>query len=188
MENLYFVLVSTPGLFASIIRQVTGIEYCHVALAFDPDLHETYSVGRRVPSVPVIAGFVQEDAHRILQVFPTASYRVVSYPCSAEFKDRLRRELRRCWQRRFHFHYCVLGLPFILMGRPFYQKNHFTCSSFLARVLSKNGMHLFSKHFSLVTPRDFYELPGTRLVYEGSLAGYIGRQPLLYEKRRAYEA
>ena len=75
MENLYFVLVSTPGLFASIIRQVTGIEYCHVALAFDPDLHETYSVGRRVPSVPVIAGFVQEDAHRILQVFPTASYR-----------------------------------------------------------------------------------------------------------------
>ena len=38
MENLYFVLVSTPGLFASIIRQATGIEYCHVALAFDPDI------------------------------------------------------------------------------------------------------------------------------------------------------
>ena len=103
MENLYFVLVSTPGLFASIIRQVTGIEYCHVALAFDPDLHETYSVGRRVPSVPVIAGFVQEDAHRILQVFPTASYRVVSYPCSAEFKDRLRRELRRVLAAPFSF-------------------------------------------------------------------------------------
>ena len=188
MEQLYFVLVSTPGLFASLIRLVTGIEYCHVALAFDPDLRETYSVGRRVPSVPIIAGFVQEDARRILDVFPTASYRVVSYPCDPDCKERLRRELRICWRRRFHFHYCVLGLPFILMGRPFYQKNHFTCSSFLARVLSKNGMHLFGKHFSLVTPRDFFELPGTRLVYEGPLAGYVDHRPRLYEKRRVYES
>ena len=57
----------------------------------------------------------------------------------------------------------------ILLNKPFYQKNHYTCSSFTANILQENGIALFEKHFSLVTPRDFYELEQTRTVYEGTL-------------------
>ena len=39
----------------------------------------------------------------------------------------------------------------------------------MANILEENGMELFEKHFSLVTPRDFYELKDTRVVYEGTL-------------------
>lgn len=60
----------------------------------------------------------------------------------------------------------------ILLNIPFYQKNHYTCSSFTANILQENGIALFEKHFSLVTPRDFYELEQTKLVYEGSLHNF----------------
>ena len=62
-----------------------------------------------------------------------------------------------------------LGLPMLLCNIPFYQKNHYTCSSFVASILEENGFDLFGKHFSLVTPRDFYELEHTSLEFEGTL-------------------
>lgn len=132
MENIYLALVDTPGFFASIIRKTIGIPYVHVAIALDPQLTEAYSVGRRNPFIPLIAGFEQEQLPAIYRAFPTARYKI-----------------------------------------PFYQKRHFTCSSFVAKLLSESGLELFDKHFSLVTPRDFYELPQTKLIYEGSLAAFL---------------
>ena len=55
------------------------------------------------------------------------------------------------------------------MGKPFYQRNHYTCSSFIARLLENNGVLSFSRHFSLITPRDFYEYGQQNVIYEGTL-------------------
>ena len=33
-----------------------------------------------------------------------------------------------------------------------------------------HGIMLFDKHFSLVTPKDFYELEEKEIIYEGQLA------------------
>lgn len=169
MEKLYLALVDTPGFFASIIRRVTGINYVHVVLSMDEELKEAYSVGRRNPAVPLIAGFEKEDAGKIELAFPTARYRVVSMECTSEQKKNISRQLKECYKQRFHYHYCILGLPMLLCNIPFYQKNHYTCSSFVANILEENGVDLFEKHFSLVTPRDFYELKNTRVVFEGTL-------------------
>ena len=49
MDKIYLALVDTPGLFASIIRRVIGIDYIHVVLSMDAELNEAYSVGRRNP-------------------------------------------------------------------------------------------------------------------------------------------
>ena len=51
MEKLYIALVDTPGFFADIIRHIIKISYCHVALSFDADFQEAYSVGRRDPAI-----------------------------------------------------------------------------------------------------------------------------------------
>ena len=61
MEQNYLAFVDTPGFFASIIRRVIGIPYVHVVLSMDADLREAYSVGRRNPAVPLIAGFEKEN-------------------------------------------------------------------------------------------------------------------------------
>lgn len=172
MEQIYFALVDTPGFFASVIRKVTGINYIHVVLSMDEELQEAYSVGRRNPAIPILAGFEKEDTQKIEKVFPTARYKIVSLECTGEQKAELARQLRECYEKRFQYHYCVLGLPMILLNIPFYQKNHYTCSSFTANILQENGIELFDKHFSLVTPRDFYELEQTHTIYEGTLSKF----------------
>ena len=181
MEKIYFALVDTPGLFASMIRNTIGISYVHVAIGLDADLKEAYSIGRRNPFIPVVAGFEQEHLAAIYSAFPTARYKVVSLECTGWQKAAIAAQLEECFENRFRYHYCVLGLPFLLMNIPFYQKRHYTCSSFIARLLADNGIDLFGKHFSLVTPRDFYELPQTEFVYEGTLEGFLSKEPDGYD-------
>ncbi len=169
MAQIYFALVDTPGFFASIIRKVTGSDYIHVVLSMDEELQEAYSVGRRHPAIPILAGFEREDTEKIERAFPTARYKVVSLECTAKQKEQIAGKLQECYEKRYQYHYCVLGLPMILLNKPFYQRNHYTCSSFTASILQEHGIALFDKHFSLVTPRDFYELEQTETVYEGTL-------------------
>lgn len=170
MPHIYIALVDTPGLFASIIRRFLKQRYIHVVIAEDAELTEAYSVGRRFPELPLLAGFEKEDKNRILHTFPTASYCVCELDCSREQKERIFAQIREDYQRRLHIHYAVLGLLFIVLGIPFYIKDRYTCSSYIARLLKENGVSVSDKHFSLVTPKDFYEYEQKRVVFEGSLS------------------
>lgn len=169
MENLYIALVDTPGIFARIIRKVIKINYIHVVLSLDENLEEAYSVGRRNPYIPYFSGFEKENLYKINRAFPTARYKIYSITCTREQKESIAQQLDDCYRNRFHYHYCILGLPFLLAGKAFYQHNHYTCSSFIGRILQENGVLSFSRHFSLITPRDFYEYDGQHVIFEGSL-------------------
>lgn len=169
MDKLYIGLVDTPGLFAWIIRKVIKQDYIHVVLGMDETLEECYSVGRRWPSVPILAGFEREDKSKILKAFPTARYMVFAIACTKEQKENIRMQLQQCYKDRYHYHYCIAGLPFLLLKKEFFREKRYTCSSFVARILEQNGLKLFEKHFSLVTPRDFYELEHKEVIYEGEL-------------------
>lgn len=173
MTKLYIALVDTPGLFAYLIRKFTGINYNHVALSLDPELEEVYTFGRRWLPVTFFAGFIRERRDKVLRKYPFARYKIISIDCTAEQKDRIHKNLKTCYEQRFRYHYSVIGLPFLVADIPFYLKNHYTCSSFLARILEDNEIILFDKHFSLVTPRDFYELPENGTLYEGYLSDFV---------------
>ena len=174
-EKLYIALVSTPGIFASMIRYVTKREYIHVVLSLDENLQEAYSVGRRNPFIPFFAGFEKENAVQIFCAFPTAKYRIYSLSCTGEQKEAIALKLRECYKNRFHYHYCIVGLLFLLLQKPFYQQAHYTCSSFLARLLEMQGIKLFDKHFSLVTPADFFDYKNEDILFEGSLREFLGQ-------------
>lgn len=169
MAEIYIAFVDTPGFFAGLIRRVIRQKYIHVALSLDPYLRETYSIGRRHPSIPLIAGFEKEDKKKILRAFPGADYMVCSITCTSRQKEYIELELKKAMKCRFRYHYAVIGLPFILLGRPFYQKNHFTCSSYIAKLLEEAGVCRWERHFSLVTPKDFYEYKEKQKIFEGSL-------------------
>lgn len=173
MAQIYIAFADTPGLFASVIRMVLKQKYIHVAVAMDPELEEAYSIGRRHPSVPLIAGFEKEDKRKILRAFPGADYMVCSIECTEEQKAYIQTQLRETMKKRFRYHYTILGLPFLLLNIPFYQKNHYTCSSFTARLLEEAGVCSWGKHFSLVTPKDFMEYKGKRILFEGSLKDLV---------------
>lgn len=175
-EKIYIALVSTPGIFAWIIRRVTKRDYIHVVLSLDENLKEAYSVGRRNPFIPFFAGFEKENAPLINRAFPTARYRIYSLDCSPEQKRCVAVSLRECYRKRFRYHYCIVGLPFILMNKPFYQRAHYTCSSFLAHLLEHHGMKLFDKHFSLVTPADFLDYKTDDILFEGNLSDFLAER------------
>lgn len=169
MAQIYIAFVDTPGFFAGIIRRVIKQKYIHVALSLDPYLEEAYSIGRRHPSIPLIAGFEREDKRKILRAFPEADYMVCSMECTVEQKEYVESRLKEAMRNRFRYHYAVLGLPFILWNIPFHQKGHYTCSSFAAKLLEEAGICSWRKHFSLVTPKDFYEYETKHKIFEGSL-------------------
>ncbi|MDE6219777.1 MAG: hypothetical protein K2G51_04990 [Lachnospiraceae bacterium] len=188
MAHIYIALVDTPGFFAALIRGFLKQRYIHVVIASDAELKEAYSVGRRNPAVPVLAGFEKEDKDRILHTFPSAFYRICELECTDAQKEGIMRRLREDYQRRFHIHYAVIGLPFILFGIPFFIRNQYTCSSYIARILQENGIRISEKHFSLVTPKDFCAYEQMRVIFEGELCeiavGIPGRKP---EGVAAYE-
>lgn len=173
MAHIYIALVDTPGIFAAMIRKFLGQRYIHVVIAADEKMTESYSVGRRNPAIPFFAGFEKEDKNEILHVFPTATYRICELSCTSKQKQKIMEELNADYRRRFQIHYAVLALPFIVMGIPFYIKNQYTCSSYIAKLLSENGISISEKHFSLVTPKDFYESQKLHMVFEGELSEIV---------------
>ena len=177
MEHIYIAMVDTPGVFAALIRGFLRQKYIHVVIGMDAELEEAYSFGRRNPRVPLFAGFEREDKSKILKALPTADYMVCELDCSREQKEGIRERLRQDYRRRYRTHYAVPGLPFIAAGRPFYLKDQYTCSSYIARVLQENRIRISEKHFSLVTPKDFCLYPDKRVIFEGSLAEFVGVQP-----------
>lgn len=186
MAKIYIAFVDTPGVFASLIRRVIKQKYIHVVLSLDPYLEEAYSIGRRHPSVPLLAGFEKEDKRKILKAFPYADYMICSMECTAEQKKFIEQELNDAMKKRFSYHYTILGLPFILMNIPFYQNKHYTCSSYIARLLETAGICSWEKHFSLVTPRDFFEYENKNLIFEGSLAEFMNETGTGISRRRTY--
>ncbi len=174
MSEIYIGFVDTPGIFASIIRRVIRQKYIHVVMAMDPELGETYSVGRRNPAVPFFAGFVKEDKYKVFRKFPHADYMVCRVRCTREQKTYLRETLQEALRHRFRYHYAVLELPLILFQIPFQSSYHYTCSSYLAKIMQDAGIIQWKKHTSLVTPKDFYEDLEKEVLFEGPLAELIG--------------
>lgn len=188
MAHIYIALVDTPGFFAALIRRFLGQRYIHVVIASDAELREAYSVGRRNPAIPLLAGFEREDKDRILHTFPSAFYRICELECTQAQKREICRRLKEDYQRRFHIHYAVIGLPFILADIPFFIRNRYTCSSYIARILQENGIRIAKKHFSLVTPKDFYEYGKMRVIFEGELSKIVsGASGCEMEGVSAYE-
>lgn len=183
MAHIYIALVDTPGFFAALIRRFLKQRYIHVVLGFDAKLEDAYSVGRRNPAILVFAGFERERKDKILEAFPTAFYRICELECTDVQKKALWEKIQEDYRKRFRIHYAVCGLPFILMNIPFYIYHQYTCSSYIASVLEENGILHFKKHFSLVTPKDFYTGQNMRVVFEGELAQIVDGMPDSFSER-----
>lgn len=183
MAHIYIALVDTPVFFAALIRRFLKQRYIHVVLGFDAELKEAYSVGRRNPAIPVFAGFEKERKDRILDAFPTAFYRICEVECTDVQKRAIWERMQEDYRKRFCIRYAVLGLPFIVAEIPFFIRNQYTCSSYVASVLEENGVMHFRKHFSLVTPKDFYADQNMRVIFEGELSQIVSGMPDGFSER-----
>jgi len=174
-ERAVFVVLTDTGTWLSrLIGFYTGQRLNHASLAFDEDLGEVYSFGRKNPANPFIAGFVREDMHgdwflRRRDV----SCAVFRCDVSDAQLRRIRQYVRQLYERRDKLTYNLLGLVFVAAGIRFERRNAFFCSQFVASALAVGGVRLTDKPPCLTTPPDLAASGRLRPVFRGTLRQYI---------------
>lgn len=166
----YILLTDTRSVLTRLIRLYTKEPYNHASIAFDPELTEVYSFGRKSERNPFIGGFVKEDLKSRLLV--EANCAIYSFEATEEQLEKMREYVREMAKRKNQYRYNFLGLFGFIINRPIDRKNHFFCSQFVASVLAEGHVLMFSKPLALIAPSDFRNLVNLELVYQGRLMDY----------------
>ena len=169
-KKVYILLTDTGTLFTKTIKLYTGTPYNHASIAFDENLKEVYSFGRKRPTNPFIGGFVKENIKEGL--FKNATCAVYSLTNNEKEYNSMRRYIKQIEAEKEKYRYNLIGLFAVMLNKRLNRKNAFFCSQFVASVLKKSDSIDFSIPPSLVTPHDLQLVEKSELIYQGMLKDY----------------
>ena len=170
MKSLYLLLTCSDTYLSRSIRHITADPYTHSALCFTPELLPIYSFGRKFASLAFPAGFTKDRLGKgFLRKHRKMPCVLLELPVEDDAYLRAKELVAVFEENSKDYRYNVLGL--ILCGRQiaYEREHHFFCSQFVATVLQKSGAAVIPKAPSLMRPADFIELPGAKVVFEGSV-------------------
>ncbi|MFD0588961.1 hypothetical protein ACFQZE_13240 [Paenibacillus sp. GCM10027627] len=171
---LYVLLSHTGTMVTRMFKLFTKAPYNHATLAFDAELNELYSFGRRTARNPLNAGFVQEDVYEgTYRHFRKTSCKVLRLEVTAEQKAAVADAIKVIERNKASFAYNYIGLLGVLLNRDLKIDNAYFCSQFVAEALLQGGVKLWdSKPTALVTPDDFRQHSDMEVLYTGGLYDY----------------
>lgn len=172
-RSIYILFTDTGTLFSKMIKFYTKSPYNHVSISLDENLNELYSFGRKFYYNPLSAGFIKEDIdHGVF--FYKKDTKCMLYRLTVseqQFIDITAKIYRfKCF--RDHYRYNLLGVMGIALNKRIVRENAFTCSQFVASILTVSGIHAFEKYLEMITPNDIMEIPQLEIIYEGKLRDY----------------
>lgn len=170
-NKIYVILTDTGTVFNRLIKMYTKDPYNHVSIAFDPDLKEVFSFGRKKEHNPIIAGFARENMDHML--FKNANSAVFELECdnpAAYWK--VRKYVRKFELNEENYRYNLLGVLALMFKINIERNDAFFCSQFVASIFEYSGIPLFDKPCVFVTPGDFMDASDLQLVYNGRLGDY----------------
>lgn len=172
-NQIYILLTDTGTVLNRLIKMYTKDPYNHVLIAFDKELNELYSFGRKKHYNPIIGGFVKENIDNV--IFSNAKCAVY---CLEDIDDitylRIREYIKLFELNRDTYRYNFLGLFGIMLNIHIQRCDAFFCSQFVASVFEYSGRPIFDKPCVFVTPGDFVT-NANRLfarIYSGNLNEY----------------
>jgi len=172
-QSVFILLTNTGTLFTKTIRTYTRAPYNHASIAFDRELTELYSFGRKNPANPLNGGFVKEDIRTgTYSRYPNTTCVIYELRVSERELAKMRRVLQLFIAKRHRFLYNILGVIGIALKEPVEFSNSYFCSQFVAEILQRSGIKLWNKLPALVTPDDFRQCERLQLIYEGKLSEY----------------
>jgi hypothetical protein len=65
-KKIFILLTDTETILTRLIKSYTKKPYNHASIAFDAELMEVYSFGRKSAKNPFIGGFVREDIDSVI--------------------------------------------------------------------------------------------------------------------------
>ncbi|WP_341280802.1 hypothetical protein [Paenibacillus sp. FSL H8-0537] len=173
-KEIYVLLTDTGTVLTKIIRSFTKDPLNHASLAFDSDLREVYSFGRKNPNNPFFGGFVREDVTSTF--FGESMCALYRCTVSPVVYDNLRNQVQHFEQNQDLYSYNLVGMLGVVFNIEWERKHSYFCSQFVATMFQRSGMILIDKSPLLVTPGDLQHTPTLELVYHGYLNSYVGCQ------------
>jgi hypothetical protein len=172
-KKIFILLTDTETILTRLIKSYTKKPYNHASIAFDAELMEVYSFGRKSAKNPFIGGFVREDIDSV--IFRQADCALYSLNITAAEFQKMYQYIQEIASEKEKYHYNFIGLFGVLFQKPIKRKNAFFCSQFVASVLKESKVIDFEdEELSLVKPSDLTHLANFELVFEGGLNDYQG--------------
>ena len=173
-KKVYVLLSDTGTILTRLIKSYTKKPYNHASIAFDAELIEVYSFGRKMAKNPFIGGFVREDIHSV--IFRQADCAIYSLSITNDEYQQMHQYIQEIASKKDNYHYNFIGLFGVLFKKPIKRKNAFFCSQFVATVLKESKIiDLEEIDLSLVKPSDLAYIANFQLVFEGGLKDYQSR-------------
>jgi hypothetical protein len=170
-KKIYILLTDTGTILTRLIKSYTKKPYNHASIAFDAELMEVYSFGRKTARNPFIGGFVREDIDSV--IFRQADCALYSLNITAAEFQKMYQYIQEIASEKEKYRYNFIGLFGVLFQKPIKRKNAFFCSQFVASVLKESKVIDFEdEDLSLVKPSDLTYLANFELLFEGGLTDY----------------
>jgi hypothetical protein len=170
-KKIFILLTDTETILTRLIKSYTKKPYNHASIAFDAELMEVYSFGRKSAKNPFIGGFVREDIDSV--IFRQADCALYSLNITAAEFQKMYQYIQEIASEKEKYRYNFIGLFGVLFQKPIKRKNAFFCSQFVASVLKESKIiDCEDEDLSLVKPSDLTHLANFELLFEGGLNDY----------------
>ncbi|MNW51434.1 hypothetical protein D3C74_289190 [compost metagenome] len=153
-----------------MIGLYTRAPYNHASIAFDPELQDVYSFGRKHPLIPVIGGFIKEDIYS--GFFEKASCAVYSCSVSKATYDKIRSLVTQIEENKDMYSYNFLGILGVILNIELGRDKTYFCSQFVSSVFQMAGVNLLDKSAGLTTPEDLSTSSVLKLAFRGNMETY----------------
>ncbi|WMT42759.1 hypothetical protein RE628_10945 [Paenibacillus sp. D2_2] len=169
-KQIYILLSNPRTIVTKMIGIYTKAPYNHASIAFDSELREMYSFGRKHPLIPLIGGFVKEDIYS--GIFERATCAVYSCTVSETTYSKMRNFVRQFEENSELYSYNFLGILGVVLNMEFGGRNSYFCSQFVSAVFERAGLQLCNKSAALTTPDDLSACSMLELIFRGTLVTY----------------
>lgn len=173
MKEIYLVITQTGTILSRLLKHLTGKEYNHVSISFDPTLRCLYSFGRKHAYNPWIGGFVQESPDfGTFKRFPDTRAVVLSLHVSDKAYEGLVHKIEEMFKRKNDYYYDSLGLVLAYFKVIYKRERHYYCSDFVRTMLVDFGIEEAEQFEDIVQPMHFLDLPDCEVIYQGRLRDF----------------
>ena len=172
-KTIYIVLTDTGTLLSKAIGIYTRKDLNHASIAFDEQLTEIYSFGRKRQHNPFVGGFVRENvAEGIFQDADCAVYRC---EVTTEAYTRIRKKIVQFESNQRNYKYNFIGLFGVALNKEIERERAFFCSQFVATIMQESETHRLMTRPCLTMPHHLTYMPHLELKYEGDLKSYLNK-------------
>jgi len=172
-KDIFIVLTGTGTAFSGFIKWFTKADLNHASIAFDCELREVYSFGRKKMHNPFVAGLIQENF--VDPFYSSANCSIYQLRVSAEEYDTMYNHVQGMMQNQERYKYHLLGLIGVLLNIKIDRENAYFCSHFVASLFEETAVQPVNKPSCFVTPEDFALSLCAHKIFTGKLSYYLRR-------------